>query len=128
MARRFVRSWFSDKLEEVNDDSPGGRQIIAREPVRTGYDPRRSGKHGGAYSQGWNLEGLAVPIEQINEANEAAKRYAPGVTFVPTKDGGYCQPAGESRRSRNACLEWHGKVDFDGGYGDRTSSRPGGAY
>lgn len=118
MARRFVRSWFGGGLEEVNDESPGGRQIIARDSTRV----PRPVKHGGAYSQGWKMDALAVPVEQINEFNDAARRHGTGVTYVPTKDGSYAVPSGESRRSRNALLRMSGKIDFDGGYSDHTGS------
>jgi hypothetical protein len=68
----------------------------------------------------WESESLAVPIEQAAEFTEAARKFAgPGVSYEP--DGkGYAKLRCESKGARNRALQWLGKVDRDGGFGDYT--------
>lgn len=109
MARRFVTDWFTGETAEVVDDSPGGRQIIARDSA--GPTPT---KHGSAYSRTFRSQTLAVPIEQIEEYNAAARRNGTGAEYLPMRDGQpYAEMCSDTRDSYKRELKSRGKVDFD---------------
>lgn len=108
MARRFVRDWFTNEMREVNDDSPGGRQIIARDAVAAEQ------RFGSAYSTTFATQTLAVPIEQMEAFNELNRRAGSGAFYRPMKDGQpyaeFCADSGAAYRSG---VKARGKVDFD---------------
>lgn len=117
MARRFVRSWFTQELNEVCDDSPGGHQIIAAEDT----SHMVGGSHHAAYNKPWESEALAVPIEQMGTFNELSKQHGTGARYVPTTNG-YAKLVCESRSSRAREMQLRGVFDKDAGYKDYAGS------
>lgn len=118
MARRFVRSWFSNELEEINDDSPGGRQIIARGETHG----MPEGRHGAAYNKPWQSEALGVPLSQMADFNEAAQKAGTGARYVPSRDKSFAVCECDSRSSRAREMQLRGVFDKDAGYRDYTGS------
>lgn len=118
MARRFVRSWFSEEITEINDDSPGGRQIIAREDT----SHMAGGRHGAAYNTPWRSEALGIPLSQMADFNEASKQAGTGARYEPSRDGKFAVCVCDSRSSRAREMQLRGVFDKDAGYKDYQGS------
>lgn len=117
MALRIKRDLFTgEMIEEEYAPSENGRQVIARESIKTGYDPTATGtsRGGGAYRNGWTSTALAVPVEQMEQFQKVAP---PGVHYFPA-DNGHANVHCETKRARNALLEQRNVRDNDAGYGD----------
>lgn len=112
----FKRDLFTGELVEV-ESSGEGRQVIYREEIPASMTQEKTCN---PWSRPWRCTSLGVANpDQIPEFNEAAKKFAgPGV-YYDTQGRLVC----ESRGARNRALAMLGKVDYDGGYGDRTESR-----
>jgi len=120
MARRFVRSWFTEEVEEVVTDTAPGTKTYYEVPDPYGRAEIRGSQ--GAYNKPWVSEALAVPIEQMNTFNELSKRHGTGARYVPHRDGKYANLVCESRSSRAREMQLRGVFDKDAGYKDYSGS------
>lgn len=116
MARRFVRSWFTDDVNEIITETAPGTKTYYEVPDPFGRKEITGCQ--GAYNKPWVSEALAVPIEQMATFNELSKRHGTGARYVPSKDGQYANLVCESRSSRAREMRLRGVFDKDGGYGD----------
>jgi hypothetical protein len=119
------RNFITGEWEEFEDGSLGGTWVHHNgEVVRAEEVPRKlrtkSSRSAICAKRPWVSKSLGVANpDQIPAYAAAAKKHAgPGVTF--DKQGNLVC---DSRGARNRALAWLGKVDYDGGYGDRTESK-----
>lgn len=109
----FRRNIFTGELEEVPSEG-GGRKVIARTTVSPHLVQNKTGS---AWGRPLVDTSLAVPIEEIDAQNEAAKRHGTGAYYVPG-DHGFANVVFDSRQARAREYARRECFDGNGGYGD----------
>ena len=90
MARRFRKHWLTGEMEEIFDDPSAHFAKLNAETyeasVAKGNAVSKSKTdytRNSAYNTPWKSEALAVPLSQMADFNEAAKRAGTGARYVP---------------------------------------------
>ncbi len=110
----FYRDLFTGELTE-RSESGAGRQIIARiEPEGAVSD-----RCGSPWSRPWRSTVMSVPIAQMQQFNEDARKHGTGARYEPDpRMPSYARCVCDTRRSRALEMKRRNYKDRQAGYGD----------